>query len=73
MAIHLKVTAHPDSNKESVMKGTNSRLIIHVKESATDNQANRRILEIIRGLHPGSAVKMIKGHHTASKIIYVEE
>jgi len=67
----IKIRAHVDSTKETIEVVSPDKLDIHLKEPAADNRANKRIMEIMRSMHKGRAVRMIKGHHSASKIISV--
>jgi len=70
---HLKIHAYPGSSKESVTNRAEDRLLIRVRESAENNHANDRILEILRKLYPSAVIRMIKGHHSAHKIVSIEE
>jgi uncharacterized protein (TIGR00251 family) len=70
--IHIHVSVYPDSRREMVKELSKSRLHIYVKEPAEGNRANRRVLEIVREKHPGSMVRMVKGHHSPSKILSIE-
>ncbi|MCX6719100.1 MAG: DUF167 family protein [Candidatus Taylorbacteria bacterium] len=69
--MHQKIKVVADSSKEMMKKLPNGSLEIHVKEPASDNRANKRIMDIVRAMHKGRAVRMIKGHHSASKIVSI--
>ena len=69
----MHITAKPDSRKESVIKISETRLQICVRESAEGNQANRRIIGILRARYPGSRIRMVSGHHSRSKTISIDE
>jgi len=69
--MYIKVRVITDAPKEVVQKIEDDLIEMYIREPAERNQANKRVLEIIRGMHPGLAVRMIKGHHSPSKIIEV--
>ena len=71
MLIHVKVKV--DSKKESFVKKNETSFTISVKEPASDNLANVRILQIVAeyfGVAKGK-VKIVTGHHSPSKILDV--
>ena len=70
--VHIKIHAKPSSKKEIVTKISNDRYDISVKESAENNCANKRILEIVHSLYPKSVVRIVSGHHSSSKMVSVE-
>ncbi len=70
MYIHVK--AYPGQKKEEIKKISSDHFEIRVKEAAKGNSANRRIVEIVKGLHPGAAVRIINGHHSPSKLLSVD-
>ncbi len=69
--MYLHVRAYPGARQESVTHASPDHLIIHVREHAERNEANRRIVKIIQGLYPGNIVRIINGHHSPSKLISV--
>jgi uncharacterized protein YggU (UPF0235/DUF167 family) len=71
MLIKVKVTT--ESKKETVRRPVPDRLVLSLKQPAENNRANERLLEIVRSMYPGRSVKIIKGHHSPSKIIEVVE
>lgn len=70
MYIKVKITAN--SRKEVVEKVSEDQYKISVKEKAENNNANRRILEIMHDNYPNSAIRIISGHHSPSKILSIE-
>lgn len=70
--MYIKIRAKPGSRKEIVTKVSSDHYDISVVEPAENNYANKRILEIMRSLYPKTAVRMISGHHSPSKIISVD-
>ena len=71
MFIKIKVTA--GSKKEKVEKKAEDLYFVSVKEEAERNLANRRVIEIVKGMHPGKSVRIIHGHRGSSKMIEVSE
>jgi uncharacterized protein YggU (UPF0235/DUF167 family) len=70
MYIKVKITAN--SRKEVVEKVSDDSYKISVKEKAENNNANSRILEIMHGEYPNSAIRIISGHYSPSKILSIE-
>ena len=70
MYIHVRVIA--GARAESVEQVSSDHLCIRVREEAERNQANTRILEILRGMYPHTIVRIINGHHSPSKLISID-
>ena len=66
-SVHIRVKVMASARKEKVLKVAENRYEIAVREPAEDNRANARVLEILRGLYPGTQVRMVKGHHAPHK------
>lgn len=73
MYIKAKVVA--GSKAESLVKESDERFIVHVKEPAKRNLANTRIRELIAMHYKVSVgkVRIINGHHSPSKLLVVDE
>ena len=71
MLIGIKVVT--EAKEEKVEKQSDSRYVVSLKEPPEDNRANKRLMEIMRGLHPGTEVKIVSGHHMPHKIVEVAE
>jgi len=69
--MYLKVRVITDAPKEVVQKTEDDLIEMYIREPAERNLANRRVLQIIKEMYPDQAVRMIKGHHSPSKIIQV--
>jgi len=69
MFIKIKVTTGARSEK-IVKKGVDF-YSISVKEEAERNMANKRVIEIVRKMHPDKSVKIVSGHHKPSKILEI--
>jgi uncharacterized protein YggU (UPF0235/DUF167 family) len=69
MYIKVKVTA--GAKKEKVVKRSDSRYEISVKEKAVANLANDRILQIVSDIYKTKKVRIIGGHHSPGKILSV--
>ncbi|MFA6297325.1 MAG: DUF167 domain-containing protein [Candidatus Paceibacterota bacterium] len=67
MYIHLKVTS--DAKKELFKKVDDTHYIVAVKEPAERNQANKRVLGLVKEHLGASSVRLISGHHSGSKIV----
>lgn len=73
--MYVKVRVTAGAKKESVLRIGENRFDIAVKEKAEQNQANRRVMEIIAReftIRKGG-VRIVSGHHSPSKIISIEE
>ena len=70
MAIHIKVRVETGSKKERIEE-KGDRLVISVREPAEEGRANARVLEVMRGRHPGQEVRLIHGHHSPHKIFQI--
>lgn len=70
--MYIKVKVITKAKKEIVKKIRNDYYEITIRERAERNMANDRVLEIVREMYPGAAVRMISGHHHPSKIFSVD-
>lgn len=71
MYIHVKVKT--GANREEVIKVSADHYEIAVREPAKRNEANKRIVAIVRELFSGRNVKIVNGHHSTSKLLTVED
>lgn len=71
--MYLKVRVKPGARSEEVITESHDHFIISVREKAERNQANKRIVEIIKSLFPGKIVRIINGHQSPSKLLAVDE
>ena len=69
--MYIKVKVITEAKKEVVKKISDDHYEISLREPAERNLANKRILEIMHEIYPGS-VKIVSGHHHPSKIISVD-
>jgi uncharacterized protein YggU (UPF0235/DUF167 family) len=69
--MHIKVKVTAGSRTEQIVQKCENNYAMSVKEKAERNLANKRVLEILRDLHPGKSVRIVKGHHSPSKIFEV--
>lgn len=70
MYIKLKVTV--EAREEKIEKVSDDHLNIWVREKAERNQANRRILDLVKEYFHASRIRLVSGHHSPSKIVSVE-
>lgn len=72
--MYIKIKVVPDSKEEIVKKISEDHFEIRVKEPAENNQANTRILVLIREYFGSTAkaIRIVSGHHSPSKIISVD-
>ena len=70
--MYIKVLAFPDSKKELVEKD-GDMYRVWVRQPAERNEANKRILEVVRSLPEasGKRVKMVNGHKASRKLFEV--
>ena len=71
--MYIKVRVTAGAKKETVKVESADKLIISVKEKAKENQANKRVLQLVAD-HlkvPIKKVKIINGHHSPSKLLEV--
>jgi uncharacterized protein YggU (UPF0235/DUF167 family) len=71
--MYIKVRVKAGQRSEEVIKEKDDHFIISIREKAERNQANKRILEIIKNLFPGKTVRIINGHQSPSKLLAVDE
>ncbi|HEY4479814.1 MAG TPA: DUF167 family protein [Candidatus Paceibacterota bacterium] len=70
MYIRIRVKTEQKVEKLSMVK--NDLYDVSVKEKATQNRANRRIIELLGQQFKGRRIRIISGHHSPSKIIDIE-
>lgn len=70
MYIHVKVT--PGARKESMEETKPSYFKIVVKEKAENNAANRRVVELLEKHFKTKNVRIINGHQSPSKLIFID-
>ncbi|MEX0931055.1 MAG: DUF167 family protein [Candidatus Paceibacterota bacterium] len=72
--MYIKVHAVAGARKEKVERQDQATFAISVREPAKQNLANKRIKEILCEEYTveGSAVRLVSGHRSQSKIFDVE-
>jgi len=72
--MYIKVKAFPLSKKESVIKKSEDKFFVHIKDPAERNLANRRITVLLAEYFKISKgkVRIISGYHSPSKIVSVD-
>ena len=72
--MHIKVRAKTGAKNESLREISEDHFEMCVREKPQHNFANRRIVELIAAHYrlPVANVRIIKGHHRASKIIVLD-
>lgn len=71
--MYVKVKVKANSAKELFEKVSETSFKIKVREKAERNQANVRVLELLR-LHFGpeiGQIRIVNGHHSPSKLVAV--
>ncbi len=73
--MYIKVRVKVGEKKEKIDKKAENTFYISVKEKAENNQANRRICEIISSLYNVQLkeVKIVSGHHKGSKLLLIND
>ena len=69
--MYIKLRVIPGSKKEEITVLSEDTFRILVKEEAEHNQANIRVLELMKERFPGKIIRIVSGHHSPSKIISV--
>lgn len=71
--MYIKVRVRTGEKKEKIEKRAENNFNITVKEKAENNQANRRICEIVSSFYGVQLkeVKIVSGHHKNSKILLI--
>lgn len=70
--MYIKVTVFPDSKKEKIEKVKEDTFKIYIKQPAEGGQANKRIIEIVRGMYAGKKVRIVNGALTPKKLIEIK-
>ena len=70
--MYIKVKVKAGARKEIVEWVSDDHFVISVREKAEHNYANFRILGIFRTMYPNTSVRIVSGHHSASKILSIE-
>ena len=70
--MYIKIRAYPESKKELFIKESPDHFEVRVREKAEQNQANRRVLELVREHFGSVQVRIVSGHHSPSKIVSVD-
>lgn len=73
MLIHIKI--FPDAKEDLVEAKTETSFLVHVREPAEQNRANKRMIELLSKYFqkPTGRFRILTGHHQPSKIIEVIE
>lgn len=70
--MYIKVKIITKARRELIEKVSNDHYNVSVKEKPENNNANRRLLELMHIEFPNSIIKLISGHHSPSKILSIE-
>ncbi len=71
MYLHIKIKTK--QKIESIVKISDTKFEISVKEEAKQNRANTRMIELIKEYFNTNNVKIISGHHSPTKLIAIED
>ncbi len=71
--MYIKVRVKANSRAESVVQESHDHYVIAVREKAERNLANKRIVEILKGMFPDRQIRIIHGHKEPSKLIAIDE
>ena len=69
--MYIKVRVVTEAPKEVIQKNDDGIIEMYLREPAERNLANKKVLEIMRNMHPNQSVRMIKGHRSPSKMILI--
>ncbi|OGG50874.1 hypothetical protein A2763_00880 [Candidatus Kaiserbacteria bacterium RIFCSPHIGHO2_01_FULL_54_36] len=72
-SVHIKVRVQTGVKNEKVHKISDTHFELSVREKPENNLANARVVALIAAQLgvPVSAVRIVKGHHSPSKILSV--
>jgi len=70
MYIHIRIKTK--QKVESIVKISDTKFEVSVKEEAKQNHANIRMIELVKEYFNTNKVKIISGHHSPSKLLSVE-
>lgn len=70
---YIKVKVYPDAKKDEIKKLKDSHFEIRTVAKAQNNQANRRICQILQKYfkNPAGGVKILNGHQSQTKLIKI--
>ena len=71
--MYIKIKAHTGVSRESIVQKDESTFVISVKEKPQNNNANRRMIQLIADWYrvPVSSIRIISGHTHPSKIFSI--
>ncbi len=70
MYIHIRIKTK--QKVESIIKISDTKFEVSVKEEAKQNRANIRMIELVKDYFKTNKVKIVSGHHSPSKLLSVE-
>jgi len=68
--IHVKTT--PGARKESIEETKPLYFKISVREKAENNEANKRVIELLQEHFKTKNVRIVNGHQSPSKLIFID-
>ena len=71
--MYVRVRAKPSARKEQIIEVDDRELVIHVREPAERNLANKRIIQILAERYEVSerAVEMLSGFRSPTKLFSI--
>jgi len=69
--MYIRVKVIPDAKDEKVKK-VKGGFVISVKEKASQNMANKRVIQLLKAIFAGKGVRLVSGHRSVSKIFDIE-
>ncbi len=69
----VKVKVCPQAGEDDYHWENKNTLLVKVKEKAQENQANRRVFEILSLIFPGKRIELKKGPKSKNKIFKIYE
>jgi uncharacterized protein YggU (UPF0235/DUF167 family) len=71
--MYIKIKAHTGVSRESIVQKDESTFLISVKEKPQNNNANKRIIQLIADWYqvPVLSIRIISGHTHPSKIFSI--
>lgn len=73
--MYIRVHVYPEAKTEDIQEKKEGVFEIHVKEKTEENQANKRVLEILKKYpsFKNKEIRLVNGHHRPHKLFLIED
>lgn len=71
---YIRVKVSAGSKKENLKQVKENRFEISVKQKAKNNEANKRVIEILADFFnlPNKKIRIVNGHHASTKLLVLD-